>query len=148
MRRVPDNTSSDAEQLLTFILALEKEVQVILDVGAQVIELDNLQVATTWLRMHPDNSKEGVVFCNDNDELCVIDRKGRVEFLQTSSFGSRLDVCLVFLDEAHTRGIDLKLPLHFRAAVTLGDNLTKDKLVQGKSNILNSICLLNKVLIT
>jgi len=125
-------TSTDAEQLLAFILSLKTEVQVILDVGAQIIEMNNLQVATTWLGIHHDNSKEGVVFCNDNDELCVVDRRGRIELLQTSSFSSRLDVCLVFLDEAHTRGIDLKLPQHFRAAVTLGDNLTKDKLVQGE----------------
>ena len=95
--------------------------------------MDNLQVAQAWLRIHDDQGKQGAVFCNDNDELCVVDREDRVELLQTSSFISRLQDCLIFLDEAHTRGIDLKLPQHFRAAVTLGANLVKDKLVQGKS---------------
>jgi hypothetical protein len=55
-----------------------------------------------------------------------------VEALHVSSFATRLDVCLVFLDEAHTRGIDLKLPRDYRAAVTLGPGLCKDKLVQGQ----------------
>jgi hypothetical protein len=31
-----------------------------------------------------------------------------------------MEACFVFLDEAHTRGIDLKLPSNYRAAVTLG----------------------------
>ncbi|KAK1807511.1 hypothetical protein LTR12_018145 [Friedmanniomyces endolithicus] len=42
----------------------------------------------------------------------------------------QLDVCLVFLDESHTRGTDLRLPETYRAAVTLGAGLTKDRLTQ------------------
>jgi hypothetical protein len=38
----------------------------------------------------------------------------------------------IYHDECHTSGIDLRLPQDYRAAVTLGANLTKDKLVQGK----------------
>jgi len=133
MASVPGQSISDAEQLLKVVMQLEPKVQVILDVGAQIIEMDNLQVAQAWLRMHHDQAKQGAVFCNDNDELCVVDRNDRVELLQTSSFNTRLDVCLIFLDEAHTRGIDLKLPQYFRAAVTLGAALVKDKPVQGKN---------------
>lgn len=36
-------------------------------------------------------------------------------------------------DEAHTRGTDLKMPSNYRAIVTLGPDLTKDRLAQGKS---------------
>ena len=78
-----------------------------------------------------DHHFKAVVFVNEDDELSVVDRNGRIESLQTSSFSAQLDICLVFLDEAHTRGIDLKLPKHYRAAVTLGASLTKDRLVQG-----------------
>ncbi|KAL4786734.1 hypothetical protein BJX76DRAFT_365229 [Aspergillus varians] len=35
-----------------------------------------------------------------------------------------------FLDQHHARGVDLKLPRTYRAAVTLGPRLTKDRLVQ------------------
>jgi len=124
---------SDAIILLHLVTSMEPQVQVILDVGAQILELCNVEVAQEWLKMLPrERGKEAVVFFNDHDDLCVVDRKGYIEKLQTSHYCEQLDVCLVFLDEAHTRGTDLKLPEHYRAAVTLGAGLTKDRLVQGK----------------
>lgn len=125
--------SSDADLLMTMVTNMNPAVQVILDVGAQILELSNLMVATKWLEMTPNHKKtQAVVFFDDSDELCVLDRSGRVEPWQTSPFSKQPDVCLIFLDEAHTRGTDLKLPIHYRAAVTLGPSLTKDRLVQGK----------------
>jgi hypothetical protein len=121
--------STDASSLLASITQLKPEVQVILDVGAQILELSNVEVAASWLQSSISN-KEAVVYVNEKDELCVVDRDGRTDLLYTSSYASRLDSCLVFLDESHTRGIDLKLPVHYRAAVTLGANLTKDRLIQ------------------
>lgn len=59
-------------------------------------------------------------------------RDGRDKPSQTLLFASRLDACRVFLDQAHTPGMDLELPSSHRAAVTLGANLTKGRLVQGK----------------
>ncbi|XP_044720036.1 very large low complexity protein [Hirsutella rhossiliensis] len=41
-----------------------------------------------------------------------------------------LQECLVYLDEAHTRGTDLKLPPHARGALTLALGQTKDHTVQ------------------
>ncbi|PPJ57158.1 hypothetical protein CBER1_08454 [Cercospora berteroae] len=122
-------TLSDAERLLTLAMDLDPPVQVILDVGAQILEMDNLQVAKTWLKMH-DSEKEAAVFVNDDDEICVVDRNGRVEVLRTSSYATRLGSCLIFLGEAHTRGIDLKLPATYRALLTLGAGLTKDRTTQ------------------
>lgn len=124
-----EEQSSDAQHLLSAVMKLDPPVQVILDVGAQILEYDNLGLAKEWLTLS-DASKEAAVFVNSSDELCVVDRKGRVDLLQTSPFASRLDACLAFLDESHTRGIDLKLPLNYRAAVTLGAHLSKDRLVQ------------------
>lgn len=128
-------TMSDAELLLAAVTEMEPAVRVILDVGAQILELSNLQVATAWLNKDTDQDKTKVaVFFDDSDELSVLDRKGRIELLQTSPFAKQLDFCLIFLDEAHTRGTDLRLPKDYRAAVTLGANLTKDRLVQGEYN--------------
>jgi hypothetical protein len=121
--------ASDADQLLKVINNMEPAARVILDVGAQILELNNHQVAEAWLRMSDTQTTKAVVFF-DNEELSVIDRTGRIELLQTSPFAKHLDDCLVYLDEAHTRGTDLKLPKTYRAAVTLGANLTKDRLVQ------------------
>lgn len=123
---------SDAEHLLNVINNLSPPIRVILDVGAQILELDNHQVAEKWLGMSIKGSSKAVVFFNDDEELSVLDRKGCVELLQVSPFAKQLGDCLIYLDEAHTRGTDLKLPRDYRAAVTLGANLTKDRLVQGR----------------
>lgn len=126
-----DTTSgSDAKVLLDMVTGLDPPAQVILDVGAQILELGNREVAAEWLELSP-SVVLAVVFFNDNDELYVLDRKGRAEPLQVSPFAKQLGSCHVFLDEAHTRGTDLRLPSHYRAAVTLGPGLTKDKIVQG-----------------
>ncbi|KAF2664444.1 hypothetical protein BT63DRAFT_89804 [Microthyrium microscopicum] len=122
--------SSDAESLLNMVTSMTPAVRVILDVGAQILELNNQQVAEKWLTLYDANRPHAAIFFDDNDELSVIDRDGKLELLQTSSYMNQLDTCLVFLDEAHTRGTDLKLPADYRAAVTLGADLTKDTLVQ------------------
>lgn len=124
---------SDTETLLRFITSSNKKIQVILDVGAQILELSNIEVAKQWLRMLPsDFEQEAVVHFDDNDNPCVINKEGHQERLQTSPYAEHLDQCLVFLDEAHTRGTDLKLPDDYTAAATLGPSLTKDKLIQGE----------------
>ncbi|RYP24740.1 hypothetical protein DL765_000286 [Monosporascus sp. GIB2] len=102
----------------------------ILDVGALIVDLDNEQVARSWLGLSPAHDKQAAIFVNDKDELLVLNRGGFIEPFLTSPFVGDTKDCLVFLDEAHTRGIDLKLPDDYRAAVTLGPRLTKDRLVQ------------------
>ncbi|KAL2888634.1 hypothetical protein HOO65_030135 [Ceratocystis lukuohia] len=130
-RKMPHSIDSDAVILLKAVTQMTPPVRVILDVGAQILELDNEDVAREWLSMIPEDARtQAVVFVNAKDELTVVNREGVVEPLQTSHFAAQLDVCLVFLDEAHTRGIDLKLPTNYRAAVTLGAGLTKDRLTQ------------------
>ncbi|OKL58449.1 hypothetical protein UA08_06149 [Talaromyces atroroseus] len=122
---------SDAQVLLDMVVTLDPPTQVILDVGAQILELTNLEVAQAWLGMTSEDRKmQAVVFVNELDVICVVDRSGVIEPLQISPFAQQLDACYVFLDEAHTRGIDLRLPPTYRAAVTLGAGMTKDKLVQ------------------
>ncbi|KAJ3496215.1 hypothetical protein NLG97_g2827 [Lecanicillium saksenae] len=106
------------------------QVRVIIDVGAQIIKLNNQQVAERWLYMTKDESIKAVVFFNDSGVLSVLDRSNTMMPLKTSVFAKKLDVCAVFLDEAHTRGTDLRLPDEYKAAVTLGPGLTKDRLVQ------------------
>lgn len=118
--------------LLNLITSMDPEVRVILDVGALVLDMTNEQFAHQWLRVTDDRDDvQAVVFCNNNHDVCVLDRRGQIELLTTSPFAEQLSLCVAFLDEAHTRGIDLRLPYDYRAAVTLGANLTKDRLVQG-----------------
>lgn len=126
---------SDAEFLLDVILGrTDPHLRVILDVGAQILELTNAQVAELWLRKAcaQNKSVQAAIYFDDDEEMVVLDLGGSVESFWTSPYADQLDNCLIFLDEAHTRGTDLKLPEYYRAAVTLGPNLTKDRLVQGQ----------------
>ena len=71
------------------------------------------------------------MFFDNADQLLVLSQDGVVEPLYSSPFFQRLRECVIYLDDAHTRGTDIKLPLDFRAMVTLGPKVTKDRLVQG-----------------
>jgi hypothetical protein len=125
-------SQTDAERLLEIVDAMELPTRVILDAGAQILELSNFQVVETWLRISNSNDikAKAVIFFNDHEKLSVLDHNGCVERLQTSPFSKHLQECLVYLDQAHTWGTDLKMPKQYQAAVTLGANLTKDALVQ------------------
>ncbi len=122
------------DTLLARVTASSQSMRVILDVGAQIVELDNLEVAQRWLNLVPSQDADAVIFFNEQDELSVLARDGSVDSFLTSPFATQTDRCLVFLDQAHTRGTDLKLPDSYRAAVTLGPGVTKDTLVQGKES--------------
>ncbi|CAO2648219.1 Nn.00g074860.m01.CDS01 [Neocucurbitaria sp. VM-36] len=123
-----NDAPSDGEHLLNIVQGLQADVRVILDCGASILELNNQEVAKAWLRMR-DSDVEAVVYFED-ERLSVLDRTGHIESFQTSPYAKQLDSCIVYLDESHTRGTDLKLPRDYRAVVTLGAQLTKDRLTQ------------------
>lgn len=125
---IPESRSEslDAESLLQIVIGSKSPVRVILDVGAQVLEWTNEEVARSWLSRVPASEAQAAVFFNNRNVLSVLSRDGLTESLMTSPFAKQMDQCLVYLDEAHTRGTDLNLPPDYRAAVTLGPHLTKD----------------------
>jgi hypothetical protein len=122
----------DADVLLKIALALDLPVRVILDVGAQVLELENKEMARAWLSSVSESAAQAVIFFDSRNEICVLSRDGTTEPLLISPFAKQMDQCLVYLDEVHTRGTDLRMPANYRAIVTLGPGLTKDRLVQGE----------------
>ncbi|KAF7920916.1 hypothetical protein EAE99_007768 [Botrytis elliptica] len=129
---VSEGETSSGTDILRSLVQLKPQVRVILDVGAQIIDLTNQEAAQQWLRMvqSDDDRTQAAIYFDENDILSVVDRFDCIEPLQVSPFAKQMDKCLVFLDESHTRGTDLRLPQDYRAAVTLGNNLTKDRLVQ------------------
>ncbi|KAH9033523.1 hypothetical protein EDB85DRAFT_2144913 [Lactarius pseudohatsudake] len=124
-----DGERESAEGFLRRINRHKPEVRVLLDVGAQMLELQNKELAQHWLSLKPHIS--AAIYFNESDHLTVLTRDGTVEPLISSPFNRQLDKCIVYLDDAHTRGTDLKLPRETRAAVTLGPKVTKDRLLQG-----------------
>ncbi|KAF2707824.1 hypothetical protein K504DRAFT_410495 [Pleomassaria siparia CBS 279.74] len=112
----------------SFNVAKESPIRVLIDAGAQILEHDNLGLAKLWLEI--DHKASAAVYFTYDHQPWVIYRKGRRLPLIASPFADNLEDCLIYLDESHCRGTDLKLPPRARAALTLGPNLTKDALVQ------------------
>ncbi|KAG1816832.1 uncharacterized protein BJ212DRAFT_1299559 [Suillus subaureus] len=121
--------SGGSEELLNVIMSRSPEIHVLLDVGAQVLDLQNDKVAKMWLDINQD--AQVAIYFNKHDELVVHTRDHVIEPFLASSFAQQLDQCVLYLDDEHTRGIDVKLPQGFHTAVTLGPKVTKDHLVQG-----------------
>ncbi|KAH9988207.1 hypothetical protein BJV77DRAFT_964507 [Russula vinacea] len=105
----------------------DPEFRVLLDIGAQMLELQNEELARHWLSLRPDVS--AAIFFNNSDHLTVITPDGIIEPFISSPFNRQLEKCVVYLDDAHTRGTDLRFPRGMRAAVTLGPKVTKDRLL-------------------
>ncbi|KAG1849516.1 hypothetical protein F4604DRAFT_1971218 [Suillus subluteus] len=102
----PIPSGQKVQHFIDTLIAQTPEVRVLLDVGAQMLELKNQELAEAWLRAKCDA------------QAAV--RDGTVEPLVSSPFAQQLD-----------QGTDVKLPSGFRAAVTLGPKVTKDRLMQG-----------------
>ena len=114
-----------------FLKMLEiNEIRILLDAGAQILELDNESLAKEWLSI--DIKAEAGVYFGEDGRARVIYRDGKRQPLATSPFIDNLEACVIYLDEAHTRGVDLKMPLNAKAALTLGIMQTKDHTVQGE----------------
>ena len=127
-------------EFLEILVSQKPEIRVLLDVGAQMLDLQNYELAKTWLDITPNAS--AAIYFNEVDELMVCTRDGSTQLLRSSPFGQQLDRCVVYIDDAHTRGTDIKFPSGFRAAVTLGPKVTKDCLAQGMYDLRHLFLLL------
>ncbi|KAF8729325.1 hypothetical protein RHS02_07821, partial [Rhizoctonia solani] len=115
--------------LMELLVAQTPEIRILLDVGAQIIDMKNKELVEYWLSLRPEI--EAAIYFNDQHELMVLPKNGGPTPLKGSPFIQSLDKCIIYLDDAHTRGTDLKLPRETRALVTLGPKVTKDRLIQG-----------------
>lgn len=124
----------------------DNRIRMLLDAGAQILEMDNLSLAQAWLEV--DNEAEAAVFFGEDDRARVLYKDGKSLPLAGSPFLNNLGACVVYLDEAHTRGVDLKMPANAVAALTLGIQQTKDHTVQGKSPCFLFVCGYQSYLLT
>lgn len=107
-----------------------KRVPVLLDSGALMLELNNEEVAIEWLKLSSHDSFDAAVYFDSNDVLQTIDRNGTITAFDCSVYRENLIRCVVYLDDIHTRGTDLKFPSEWKAVVTLSGDITRDKTVQ------------------
>ncbi|KAH7323576.1 hypothetical protein BKA65DRAFT_511056 [Rhexocercosporidium sp. MPI-PUGE-AT-0058] len=105
------------------------EVRILIDAGAYILEMNNRNLVRAWLDI--DTGAKAAVYFGADNRAWVQYRGGKeVVPLLATPFAENLDECLVYIDEAHTRGIDLKLPQRARGAITLALGQTKDHTMQ------------------
>ncbi|KAI0025868.1 hypothetical protein F4780DRAFT_774718 [Xylariomycetidae sp. FL0641] len=103
---------------------------VLIDAGAFILEMNNETLAKTWLDINP-HAKAAVYFGSDNQAWVKFRTHEKADLpLIGTPFAEDLSDCVVYLDEAHTRGVDLKLPPSAKGALTLALKQTKDSTVQ------------------
>ncbi|KAI9463498.1 hypothetical protein HD554DRAFT_1319024 [Boletus coccyginus] len=88
-------------EFLKILVGEQPEIRVLLDVGAQMLDLQNDELAKTWLAINTNAS--AAIYFNKDDELMVLTRDGSEHLLISSPFAQQLDQCVVYLDDAHTR---------------------------------------------
>lgn len=119
------------DERATLRFLCDKKIRVLIDAGAHILEMENQDVARTWLSI--DTQAEGAVYFGANSQIMVRSRFQRDPMpLIASPFANDIEKCVVYIDEGHTRGTDLKLPTDAKGAVTLSLGQTKDQTVQGK----------------
>ena len=104
-------------------------IRILIDAGAYILELGNRSLVRQWLTV--DHEAPAAVYLNVDNKAAVIYRNGKEVPLLASPSVEDLLGCLVYLDEAHTRGVDLKLPVSARGGLALNLGQTKDHTVQG-----------------
>ncbi|TVY43757.1 hypothetical protein LSUB1_G001260 [Lachnellula subtilissima] len=115
------------EELLRRIARMD--IRILIDAGAYILEMDNRTLIRAWLDI--DTKAKGAVYFGADNRAWVQYRGGKeVVPLLATPFAEKLDECLVYIDEAHTRGIDLKLPQKARGVLTLALGQTKDHTMQ------------------
>ena len=102
--------------------------QLLIDCGA-LFKISNYDVALKWLKSRGPRYIDACLYF-DEDRLMVVDWIFKPQEYENSAYKGNLDRCLIYLDDYHTRGVDLQLPLKFKGAVTISHDLCKDKFVQ------------------
>ncbi|OGM48391.1 hypothetical protein ABOM_003402 [Aspergillus bombycis] len=121
-----DGTRYSERDLLKYLKL--RKMRILIDAGALILEMSNQALARAWLQ--EDDQAQAAVYFKQDNQPWVHYRTGRAVPLLSTPFAENMENCVVYIDEAHTRGTDLKLPRHAQGALTLGLNQTKDHTVQ------------------
>lgn len=90
-KKLPANVSG--MHILEELVKLE--IPVLLDSGALMLELNNKEVASEWLKLTP--AYDAAIYFDENDTLETIDRSGTVTEFDYSVYKENLAKCLVYV---------------------------------------------------
>jgi len=116
------------QSLLEYI-AKSGKFHALIDTGALITGLSNLEVAQTLLRLGLDGI-QGVVFLDELDRKMILVRETK-RVLRLEECGIALEHRFAFYDQIHTTGMDIKHTPNAVAATTLGKDMTFRDYAQG-----------------
>lgn len=88
--------------------------RVVLDVGALIIRMSNEEVAMQLLDLNQSNDEiEACVFFKGNDLVAMEIKNRLITCYEISPYKNNLKKCIIYLDELHCRGTDLKYTYNF-----------------------------------
>lgn len=101
----------------------------LLDTGALITGMTNVEVAASLLRMGLANM-DGVVFLDDDDRKMILLRAG-MRVVELSQSGIPPHKRFSFYDQIHTTGMDIHQALNAKAVLTLGKDMVFRDYAQG-----------------
>ena len=117
-------------ELLSFIKMNIKSIHAIIDCGALLAGMENIDAAKSIMKFVSDDVFKGVTFFHNNkNQWMILEHSGRLLEKSLSPVHER-DTFVIF-DEARCRGADMKLKPDAVAALSIGPSICKDKLMQG-----------------
>jgi len=119
----------DVRSLLLQVAQSPRRYHALIDAGALVTGMSNLDVARFLLR-HGLEGMDGCVYLDQFDRERVVLR-GNPQSLHLRQCGIPPHRRFTFYDQVHTTGIDIKQTGSARAAVTLGKDMTMRDFAQG-----------------
>jgi len=117
-----------AQSLLKVVAAEQPPLSALIDVGALITGLSNIEVAQSLLDYGLPH--DAVVFCDHGGEQQVL-RRGRREAVKLAHCMFPPERRFVFYDQIHTTGIDIPHARTARAALTIGKDSTFRDYAQG-----------------
>ncbi|KAM3074144.1 hypothetical protein ACMFMG_003034 [Clarireedia jacksonii] len=124
-----DNQGRHITEHALLSLLKTMKIRILIDTGATILEMTNAELANTWLKI--DNEAPAAMYVDETGKPVIQQRGCKPVPLLASPYAENLHNVLVFIDQAHCRGLDLQLNPYARGALTLGPGLNKDALVQG-----------------
>nr|XP_018914729.1 PREDICTED: uncharacterized protein LOC109042446 [Bemisia tabaci] len=122
-----DDSKALLRELCQFVTE-NRHCHALIDAGALITGLTNSDVANFLLIHLPETFVGILYFSDEGNNLIVGTRDGKTAALQDCYLDKKF--LFAYLDDIHTRGTDIQLPLHCHAILTIGMGMLKDKLMQ------------------
>ena len=127
---MPMGSDWNVSALLTSVASADPPIRALIDTGALVTGMSNLDVARFLLEKGLKWA-EGCVFLDENDRQMIVMRRGWEVIPLQRVAAMPMSKRFTFYDQVHTTGMDIKQAAAAQAAITLGKDMILRDYAQG-----------------